>query len=186
MAKRRDAGDAAIETVRELARTPGPVGPLVVGLGVTAWLVSRPLLQWLVPLPVLPTGYEPEAFASLLLGIVPTILFGLALFLAMWLVAPISHELDLRHVITRSLLALGVSTTVFFVVTVVVSGFSARADGPFQWLGRTLPELVLWGLRDGLMQAVLALPAVLLGGLLLWMRRRERPLDVPVQGIIDV
>ena len=193
MAKRRDAGDAALETVRELARTPGPVGPLVVALGVTGWLLARPLLQWVVPYPAYPTGFEPEMFVTVVLGLVPTVLFGLGLFLGLWLIAPISHELDLRHVVTRSLLALGVATTVYFVVVTVVSGFGSRSvctdecvTGPIQWLGRSLPELILWGLRDGLMHAVLALPAVLLGGILLWMRRRARPLDVQVQGIIDV
>jgi hypothetical protein len=193
MAKQSGRGDATIETVRRLARTPGPVGPLVVALGVTGWLVARALLQWFVPLPGGSSAWAPEQLGSLALSLVPTILFGLALFLALWLVAPISDELDLRHVVTRSLLALGVATTVFFVVVTVVSGFGRRSDcsegcvtGPLQWLGRSLPELVLWGLRDGLMHAVLALPAVLLGGILLWLRRRARPLDAPVAGIIDV
>lgn len=191
--RRRDAGDSALETVRGLARTPGPVGPLVVALAVTGWLVARPLLQWLVPIPAFVDGFQPEVVGSVLLGLVPSILFGVALFLGLWLVAPISGELDLRHVIARTLLSLGIATTAFFAVTAIVSGFGVRSvcagecvTGPIEWLGRTLPELVLWALRDGLMQAVLAAPAVLLGGILLWMRRRERPLDAQVQGIIDV
>ena len=34
--------------------------------------------------------------------------------------------------------------------------------------------------------AVFIAPAVILGAVLLWMRRRERPLDAQVSGIIDV
>ncbi len=193
MVKQPGPGDEAIETVRRLARTPGPVGPLEVAVGVTAWLVARPLLQWFLPMPGNVSTWSLDQVGQLTLSLVPTLLFGIALFLGLWLVAPISGELDLRHVVTRSLLALGVATTVYFVVGTVVSGFGQRSDcreecvtGPIEWLGRGLPDLVLWGLRDGLLFALLALPAVLLGGILLWMRRRARPLDVQVSGIIDV
>lgn len=193
MARQRDAGDAALETVRELARTPGPVGPLVVAFGVTVWLVARPLLQWFVPLPSGIAAWQLDQVGLLLLSLIRLILFGVGLFVGLWIIAPISHELDLRPVITRSLLALGVATTVYFVAATVVLGFGSRNDciaecvtGPIEWFGRSLPDLILGGLREGLIHAVLALPAVLLGGILLWMRRRERPLDVQVQGIIDV
>ena len=43
MAKRNDGG-TAFDTVRGLAKTPGHIGPLMVGLGVAGWLVTLHLV----------------------------------------------------------------------------------------------------------------------------------------------
>lgn len=198
MVKQPGPGDEAIETVRRLARTPGPVGPLIVALGVTGWLIALHLVEW-IPQAVARSGSAPWPLP--LESIVADLIIGIAVFLGFWVVAPIAHELDLRHVLTRSVLVTGIAASVAWIVGVVrdlvVTLLTCTApslvgleDGqclPFGlWVGQALPATLGFGVLHALAFAVLAAPAVLLGGILLWMRRRARPLDVQVSGIIDV
>ena len=197
MAKRNDGG-TAFDTVRGLAKTPGHIGPLMVGLGVAGWLVTLHLVE------LIPQTIQWSGFVGSPLPIerwVTDLIIGAIVFLAFWIVAPIAGELDLRHVIMRAALVTGIAATVSWVVSVVITlvktllactapalvGLGDRYCEPFgTYIGVSLPATLGFELLYAVAFAVFIAPAVILGAVLLWMRRRERPLDAQVSGIIDV
>ena len=110
--------------------------------------------------------------------------------LALWVVAPITEQLGIGHVITRAILATGIGATLWFVVlglTGVVTAVSATSDV----LGiAASPGLIGAQLGYALQQAltglVVLLPLGVLGGVLQWVWRTAHPAPHHIEGLIDV
>lgn len=134
----------------------------------------------------------PEVLGRLLLLAVP---LALGFFLSLWIIAPIAEELRLPHVITRAILATGVASTVFFIVSAVVGVIGSFAingslysQSLFSVLGFNASSAAnaLGGALGGALATfVSTLPLGILAGVLLWLWRKDHPPRHPLSGLID-
>ena len=109
--------------------------------------------------------------------------FALGVFVALWLLAPISDELTLRFVITRAGLA-GLTASVLVILVNLVLGLvrsvSAAGFDPTSFL-----QSVVAALNTGLSTFIFQTPLVMLAGVLLWLWLRDHPREYAVAGLID-
>ncbi|HPG76824.1 MAG TPA: hypothetical protein PLU61_11645, partial [Rhodoglobus sp.] len=95
-------------SVKRMLRTRGALVAAITALAVGLALVAGHLLLTVIALePFDRTGYV------LLTSVLP---FTVGYFLALWVVAPITEQLGIGHVITRAILATGIGATLWFVV----------------------------------------------------------------------
>jgi hypothetical protein len=113
------------------------------------------------------------AFQSLGTSVLPIVI---GVFLAFWLVVPLTPDLRVMRVVVRSLVASAIASAVSLVITLVFSVTNAvwtagpffsnsfpRADGP------TLGYSIFGGLQSVLYTFVNVTPLVVLAGLLAWL-----------------
>lgn len=195
--------------ITKLAKRRGRLPAFVAALGLAGLLVAQRLLSgligWLQIMglislqgnnPSLETGllgltvgaFDP-GLSDLVLFVLP---FGLGVFISLWLLAPVSHELDLRFVLTRAGLASAAGSLVYFVAALVLSllNWLGVDVGVFKTFGSTgdTPELVqsLFTALTGAIQTFISLtPAVMLVVVLLWIWLRDHPREYEVSGLID-
>lgn len=142
MAK-RDLGDVAVTALTR----PGVGSALLAALGVYLVLAARSILGT-IAFVVTDTAYSQDAGAYLALilpATLPTALgaslpFAIGVFVAFWQFAPVSPQLRMAHVVTRSLLA-----AVIGAVATLLLGFLVAAVAN---LAQTDPALVLNGGLD--------------------------------------
>ena len=154
---------------------------------ITALAVGLALVAGHLLLTVIALEPFDRAGYVLLTSVLP---FTVGYFLALWVVAPITEQLGIGHVITRAILATGIGATLWFVVlglTGVVTAVSATSDV----LGiAASPGLIGAQLGYALQQAltglVVLLPLGVLGGVLQWVWRTEHPAPHHIEGLIDV
>ena len=163
------------------------IGRVIIAL-LQSWQLSVGSVEWYIgfasPEPVL-FGTDPVLRA--VIAILP---FTVGYFLALWVVAPITEQLGIGHVVTRAVLATGIGATLWFVVlglTGVVTAVSATSDV----LGiAASPGLIGAQLGYALQQAltglVVLLPLGVLGGVLQWVWRTAHPAPHHIEGLIDV
>ena len=195
--------------ITKLAKRRGRLPAFVAALGLAGLLVAQRLLSGLISwLEItgliamqghedsLETGlYGLSSWAfdpglrDLLLFVLP---FALGVFISLWLLAPVSHELELRFVLTRAGLAAAAGSLVFLVATLVLAllGWLGVDEGVFQSFGLTGdgPALVQGVFRAlaGAVQTFISLtPAVMLVVVLLWIWLRDHPREYDVSGLID-
>ncbi len=113
--------------------------------------------------------------------------FTVGYFLGLWVIAPITEQLRIGHVLTRAVLATGVGATLWFVVSSIVGvaivlSQSATALPAFD----LIPVQVGYSLQQALTGLIVLLPLGVLGGVLLWVRRTAKPSDHHIEGLIDV
>ncbi len=185
--------------VKRMLRTRGALVAAITTIAVGLTLVATSALTALVgQLGVggaLSVGFadpRPEMMGA---GAVPTALatilpFTLGYFLALWLIAPITEQLGIGHVITRSILATGVGATLWFValgLAGVALAISATGQGI---LGAEVPLLIGvqlgYALQSALVALIVTLPLGVLGGVLQWVWRTSHPAEHHIEGIIDV
>ncbi|HOT33717.1 MAG TPA: hypothetical protein PLW15_04615, partial [Rhodoglobus sp.] len=110
-------------SVKRMLRTRGALVAAITALAVGLTLVAGHLLLTVIAMePFDRAGYV------LLTSVLP---FTIGYFLALWVVAPITEQLGIGHVITRAVLATGIGATLWFVVlglTGVVTAVSATSD----------------------------------------------------------
>ncbi len=179
--------------MKRMLRTRGALAAAVTALCVGAALVVGQVLLILVQL--IPVGessgplydYEPiSPFAGLSTRIVLTVLpFTVGYFLGLWVIAPITEQLRIGHVITRAVLATGVGSTTYFLVIAVVQSIDAVS-----LFSDNSPDAIPVALGAALIQAlsglIVLLPLGVLGGVLLWVRRTAKPSEHHIEGLIDV
>jgi len=165
-----------------MLRTRGALVAAITAIAVGLALVASHLLLTVIALePFDRAGYV------LLTSVLP---FTVGYFLALWVVAPITEQLGIGHVVTRAVLATGIGATLWFVVlglTGVVTAVSATSDV----LGiAASPGLIGAQLGYALQQAltglVVLLPLGVLGGVLQWVWRTAHPAPHHIEGLIDV
>jgi hypothetical protein len=109
--------------------------------------------------------------------------FALGVFVALWLLAPISDELTTRFVITRAGLA-SLTASIFVILVNLVLGLvqslsAAGFDATF------FLQSVVTTLMTGLSTLIFQTPLVMFAGLLLWLWLRDHPREYAVAGLID-
>ena len=154
---------------------------------ITALAVGLALVAGHLLLTVIAMEPFDRAGYVLLTSVLP---FTIGYFLALWVVAPITEQLGIGHVVTRAILATGIGATLWFVVlglTGVVTAVTATSDV----LGiAASPGLIGAQLGYALQQAltglVVLLPLGVLGGVLQWVWRTVHPAPHHIEGLIDV
>ena len=185
-------------TVKQLVKRHGAFVSAVtaasVGVVILVQIILRAIVTWIAYLPQV-SAAQPYWFADVIPSVFLTALpFALGFFLSLWLVAPIAEELRLPHVITRSVLATGIGSTMYFVVQAIRSLIMA-VNGGGAWFGNSLvwPSFdggsALSGLAGALSGSILfflaILPLGILAGVLLWLWRKDHPPKRPLSGLID-
>ena len=185
--------------VKRMLRTRGALAAAVTALGVggaiaigrvllallESWQLSVGPADWYIgfasPGPAL-LGADPVMLA--VLAITP---FTVGYFLGLWVIAPITEQLHIGHVLTRAALATGVGATLWFLVVAITGTVVAlSAHG----VGLPSPDLVPpqlgFALKQALTGLIVLLPLGVLGGVLLWVRRTVKPSEHHIEGLIDV
>ena len=195
--------------ITKLAKRRGRLPAFVAALGLAGLLMAQRLLSGLIGwleitgliamqgnegspetgLVGLTVGAFEPGLSDLLFFVLP---FALGVFIALWLLAPVSHELELRFVLTRAGLAAAAGSLVFLVVGLAraLLGWLGVDEGVFQSFGLTgdTPALVQGVFRAlaGAVQTFISVtPAVMLVVVLLWLWLRDHPREYDVSGLID-
>jgi len=161
--------------VKRMLRTRGALVAAVTALAVGLTILAGRLLLALVQLLEPPTATFGLALATIL----P---YTAGYFLALWVIAPITHELRVGHVITRSILATGVGATLWFVSLGVIATIAMLSIGA---PGEIAPQLG-HALASALTALITLLPLGVLGGVLQWVWRTAHPSGHHIEGLIDV
>ena len=120
--------------------------------------------------------------------------FALGVFIALWLIAPISDELTLPFVLTRAGLAAASAAVVVIVFTAVkglfdsigaLSPFDAAESAPAGVNLAAFGYNALNAVTGGINIFVFSGPAVLLAGVMLWLWLRAHPREYAVAGLVD-
>lgn len=195
MAK-RDLGDVAVTALTR----PGVGSALLAALGVYLVLAGRSILETIVFVVTdAAYGQDPGHYLGLILGAsLPTVLgatlpFAIGVFLAFWQIAPVSPQLRMAHVVTRSLLAAVIGAVVAgivgFVFAVVLNFTqtdpSLVLSGGADAFGRNLLDAahsVLPGALNILIDGLIVVP---LAALLLWGWLQSHPPKTAARGALD-
>jgi len=165
--------------VKRMLRTRGALVAAVTALGVGLALVVGRVLLALVELLEPTTATTPIVAWLVLATILP---FTVGYFLALWVIAPITHELRVGHVITRSILATGVGATLWFISLAVIATITFASAGDIEEIA---PQLG-YALASALTALITLLPLGVLGGVLQWVWRTGHPAQHHIEGLIDV
>lgn len=178
-------------SVRQLLRRHGALVAAVtaaaVGVTIAAQYVLHALIDFISVLPYIsgvPYGFGVE---RALLVAVP---FAIGYFLSLWIIAPIAAELRIGHVIARAVLATGVASTVVFIVNALIALVRAAIPigvwMPGSWFDFEAAAFGLEGAFVTALHAIVAqLPLGVLGGVFLWLWRKDHPPKRPLSGLID-
>jgi uncharacterized protein YqgC (DUF456 family) len=178
-------------TVKQLVNRHGAFVSAVTALIVGVALMVLRVLEYLVGLiSSLSVGqYFGFALGQMLLVAIP---FAVGFFVSLWIIAPITEELRLPHVVTRAILATGVASTVAFIVVAIVNVVGTlNFDG--ELFANSFPAVRFDGVPQALQSALVGaaitfvstLPLGVLGGVLLWIWRKDHPSEHPLSGLID-
>jgi hypothetical protein len=127
--------------------------------------------------------YEYNAYSfqpsidELLFFILPV---TLGVFLALWAIAPISHELTLRFVLTRAVLASACGVILVMIVQIAGAVLTLFGGSVTAFVQRVFDAL-----STGASAFVSTTPLVLLACVLLWLWLRDHPRDYEVAGLVD-
>jgi hypothetical protein len=200
------------ETVAKLAARKGRVPALVAALVILGWFVLTRLIQALVNV-----GWQLSASASTVSsnggglydlsntyqdywaafanGVVSRdVPFALGVFICLWAIAPISHELGLRFVLTRGSLAslagsLLVAIVAIFIAFFAALHFSTHPFGPSLLSGGFEGQMFLNSVIGSLIGivtfAIMEFPLVGLVVVVLWLWLRDHPREYEISGLID-
>lgn len=187
-------------TVKRIARTRGALAALVTAFSLVAYFVVMRVLSTLVGfLGIGATDGLYFDFGAMLLqsavaGFTTTIVFATGFFCSLWFIAPVSERLGLAHVITRSILAVGIGSSLWFVVGAIIAVATTVSFGG-GFLGYAFPGLVGVGdipfallrtFQDSLQVFLSLLAPGVLAGILLWRWRTAHPPEYHVEGLVDV
>lgn len=198
-------------TITRLATKRGRVPALVTAVGVLAVLLAQDVLSSLVgyfqassSLSLQAAQAESNGLYDLNVGFSPwptlegilrfVLPFALGVFLSLWVIAPVSHELTPRFVLTRAGLAtlagavLVIIANVLFAVFGAFSPTGSLSGNSFPtpgFDGSYLVQGMIAALAAGLNAVISKAPLVLLAGVLLWLWLRDHPREYAVSGLID-
>lgn len=195
MAK-RDLGDVAVTALTR----PGVGSALLAALGVYVVLAARTILGTVIfVITDRAYGQDPGTYLGLILGAtLPTALgaslpFALGVFIAFWQIAPVSPQLRMAHVVTRSLLAAVIATAATFVFAFILAAVLnfTQTDpglvltGGAEAIARNLGDAVRAVLPGALNLLLDGLVVVPLAALLLWGWQQSHPPKSAPVGALD-
>jgi hypothetical protein len=143
------------------------------------WVAYAPLAS---DMPAVGMPAEASLLSPVGLALATILPFTAGYFLALWVIAPITHELRAGHVITRSILATGVGATLWFVSLGLIGTITMVSVGA---PGEIAPQLG-HALVSALTTLITLLPLGVLGGVLQWVWRTGHPSEHHIEGLIDV
>jgi len=174
----------------------GKLPAFVTSLGFLAFTALQVTLTSLVGL----IGFsQQDVVAYLLPGIGITLLsstlpFAFGFFVSLWILAPISDELELRFVIARGVLAGAVGFAIVAIVGVILAFVSTiESGGTGSTLGYAWPWEQFGGFGANVVTVIASslglvvsyLPHVILAAVLLWHWLRTHEREHSVSGILD-
>jgi hypothetical protein len=109
--------------------------------------------------------------------------FALGVFVALWLLAPISDELTLRFVITRAGLAALTGSLLVIAVNLVLGLVWSLSSAGFD--STVFLQSLVEAMTTGLSTFIFQTPLVMFAGVLLWLWLRDHPREYAVAGLID-
>lgn len=169
-------------SVKRMLRTRGALVAAITALAVGLVLLAARALMLVIAFDTF-AGFWAIALTSIL----P---FTVGYFLGLWVVAPITEELRIGHVITRAILATGIGATLWFAVLGIVGVYIALTTMPVVLDISAAPYVVSTPLGVALQNAlagfITLLPLGVLGGVLLWQWRTANPAEHHIEGLIDV
>lgn len=187
----------------KLVKRRGSLAALVTAGGVAVVVLAQRVVDGVVGTIVGSVSYEGTGFGdilgwvwggiatSLLAVVVP---FAVGVALSLWLLAPISPELRLAHVITRTLLAASAGVVLVLLVKGLTALFESFRFGD-ELFGFSMPGLSfdgvslatqwVWVAQAAVMSFVSYSPIVVLAGVLLWIWLASHPMKHPVAGMLD-
>lgn len=190
----------AEKTVNRIVRTRGALAALVTALSLALFFIVTRVLMTLVSfLGYVATNglyvdFADQLLQSFVVGTLTILAFAIGYFFGLWFVAPISERLGLAHVITRSVLAVGIGSAVWLIVSSVVALTTTLSfEGGF--VGYAFPGLVgvadlplalTRTLHDSLQLFLSMIAPGILGGVFLWRWRTAHPPEYHVEGLVDV
>jgi hypothetical protein len=195
MAK-RDLGDVAVTALTR----PGVGSALLAALGVYLVLAIGTILRTVVFVVTDASyGQDPGTYLGLILGAtLPTSLaavvpFAIGVFIAFWQIAPVSPQLRMAHVVTRSLLATVIATVATFLIAFVVAAllnFTQTDPGLVLNGGGDAIARNIWDAARSVLPGALnilidGLVVVPLAALLLWGWQQSHPPKTAPKGALD-
>ncbi len=116
--------------------------------------------------------------------------FSIGYFLGLWVVAPITEQLRVGHVVARAVVATGIGATLWFIVLGLIGVVRAVVSTP-EILGIAASQLLVAGqlgyaLQEALTGFIALLPIGVLGAVFLWLWRSANPAPHHIEGFIDV
>lgn len=180
-------------SVRRMLRTRGAVVAGVTALAVGLTLAVGRLLLQLISLIApyssfgwfaytLPVFADVGVLTSLLLEVLP---FTLGYFLSLWVIAPITGELRVGHVITRAILATGIGSTMTFIAFGLAGSVIASLTDAGGASAPLIATQLGYALQAALGAFVTLLPLGVLAGVFLWLWRSAHPAPHHIGGLID-
>lgn len=164
-----------------LAKKRGRLPALVAALALAVLLALQQFFGAVVSVVFGSFEFQPTP-DQLLVFILPV---SLGVFLSLWVVAPISHELTVRFVLTRAGLASAAGALVLILFQTVYGLLQAFVPGSrivdFELFGHNTLVAVVAGASTFIFYT----PVVMLAGVLLWLWLRDHPRDYEVAGLID-
>ncbi len=187
----------AEKTLKRMLRTRGALAAAVTTGGVAAYIVAKDLVSAAVTTISIPPEYLGDYtwFAYFGYGFLASVVpFLVGFFLSLWVVAPVAEALGLGHVIARSILAVGIGSTLAFVIraiadiigSITIEGFLFANSFPGVGFGSGIPFYLGSSLQGAVTLFVTVLPLGVLAGILLWHWRKANPPSFHVEGLIDV
>ncbi|MEO6826421.1 MAG: hypothetical protein ABI255_09085 [Microbacteriaceae bacterium] len=180
-------------TIKQILRRHGAFVAAVTAVAVGVAILLQDLVQGLIGVVAWGTGNSDFFAATIGYGLLTALPFAIGYFISLWIIAPIAEELRIGHVVTRAILATGVGATVMFIVLAalaITGAFSIPGSLFANSLGGIFNfDAATGGLARALTSALTALvgllPLGVLGGVLLWLWRKDHPPRHPLSGLID-
>jgi hypothetical protein len=160
-------------SIMQIVRRRGALVALIAALVVGGWTIASAYLLGLVW--AIPT---PRAGETILTTALP---LAAGVFLSLWLLAPVAAELRLFHIIMRSILAVGIGSTLVFVVSALTATIALLVDQDSD----RIPLALGLALQSALSTLISALPLGILAGVLAWVWLTARPPKHQVSGMLD-
>jgi hypothetical protein len=134
------------------------------------------------PIPLLDLAEAPTSgglFEQVLAASLP---LAVGVFLGLWLLAPIASELRAFHVAMRSILAIGVGSTLHFIVAAVLGAiFVSSVTSSLDFI----PHALGFALQSAVSLLIHVLPLGILASVLAWVWLTAHPPKHQVSGMLD-
>ncbi|MCU1414391.1 MAG: hypothetical protein JWN80_1731 [Microbacteriaceae bacterium] len=157
----------------------GPLPALAAAACVLAVLYAQQLIVGVATVIATPLFGQTLSFSDTLGSptVLYSILFALGVFLALWLIVPVSAEFRLTRVVLRGLGISALATALLFVIAALISLFQAFV-GPLGSMtgfdGRVAADGVGGALLTAATSFAFGAPLVILAVVLLWIWQRRR------------
>lgn len=184
-------------SLKQIVKRRGALVATAAGLGVGAVMAAQHLFTILTVGLRVPGYYDGDSqldlfaieWTAIALVVLPVVL---GIILSLWLLAPIAAELRLFHVIMRSVLAVGIGSTLAFIEFAVISVIRVLGGIAYSLpisivlpQGANVPDVLGSSLGNALNGFSAMLPIGILAGVIAWIWLAAHPPRHAVSGMLD-